>query len=1398
MQKTISGRVAATDTMPFNYTSPMDTMIKITNNIFDDTKVILGNNNGLVANDENNSSAIGPIYSISDSGNFAGFTRLGISADFRSWLTGLDVVTGTYGLKVLIYTDVIDAPGSVRQNAVYELTFSSADMIGNPYQFESYFYQEKVFDISNINNINKIDIYFYQDGQFKDGTGKLIDWQYKDELLGLTKMPANLFVDNVKVYLGYETGRFTDETLMLFTSDSLSYHYKQYKPHTEMDLTKTVSLRWINKVTENEFQLLNGKNLDENKFEVRWFRYNIGYETIDQYAGKDWERVDPMPDDAFVYSFSPDVKKQTEQIKVIGLIKEQVIKKDEELSEVLMNMRNALTAIKIEDFNTMDDYYAEVSKVKEKYLTQIKQHEDLKIALSELELEEFSTIEEYNKEIGKLEAEYLTMETMTPYYSNLLVFENEEEVPNAITVDASNALTIVCMDNSEGNYFLYDQNGAIIDEGQGQGYLRTVEARYYGAIINESLGKIDYLRWYFPDEIHGGDTYTMILNDLPVTEIADYYGIDYVMSERGANFIDATTGNLNTAQTYSIKNYFNLTDANNTIRCVLSINGVEYEATKEFLFGKAGTNGSNATFVLSFKDNKDALVAAEGEEIAVKVQLYDANNSRVGPTAAQAENIEWSWYRKPDKQLIGMRPDLSDKACVILSYLPDAEGESLDENYHILKAKYVHDGIGLEAYLPIPIKRDNKYTQFEGAKQVIYNHNGTPTYYPKEYKLHEYRDSKHYEVEGLTWTLKYYGNTAVEPEDESDEAIAAANAATAMTTSLIPKLKESNSNPGYVALSASTFYVSGLNDKVCVSCSDTEGNILWSQPILIMQSQYDFAMLNSWDGGLTIDEENGIILSTMLGAGRKNDDNTFSGVLIGDIQQGTDLDSANNMTGVYGYHHGVQSYSLKEDGTATFGVPSRGQIQINYPDEEGKPSSTIKSASYETEKTGMLLDLDDGILEIKNDGQLKIKMQPDEMKGPYLIINSVDGIPLMEVGKQDYFLQSHSFGVFNSLYGTSLNLNDGSFFIKGQAGSVAMSGNFDEMNKNAYDLFKIIDSNKKVLIEMDGNNNYYLQSSTYDKQVIKTIKHSSGILCQVYAVPDSKREIKNGDLGAKLSFSEKVAISSDNTIYNTKIAANGDLEISSASQAFQATTIKLDEKDSSGKNITYQYSAEEYKLWFILNLIPVYEQTNRPSGLKIDLNAGSIAGYDLYLRGMKKNSTNENQSFTLDSSADNFPFTIGKDFKINWDGTLTCNKVNSLNDDGRDNYAISISNNFYVTKSGGAGGSSANFGYGHFGGGYFGGNAKTASYADKAGQAGWAGYALELKQGAPFADSFTAAEGLQALKDIKTLATVVNNNAIVLNNLINTVTNHTHKFDDYYGVLGNSSKPHRTYKKDVQ
>jgi hypothetical protein len=74
---------------------------------------------------------------------------------------------------------------------------------------------------------------------------------------------------------------------------------------------------------------------------------------------------------------------------------------------------------------------------------------------------------------------------------------------------------------------------------------------------------------------------------------------------------------------------------------------------------------------------------------------------------------------------------------------------------------------------------------------------------------------------------------------------------------------------------------------------------------------------------LTINEENGTILSTMIGAGRKNDDNTFTGVVIGDVGSGTGNNAILN-TGIYGFNNDDIVYQLKDDGTATFGASGKG------------------------------------------------------------------------------------------------------------------------------------------------------------------------------------------------------------------------------------------------------------------------------------------------------------------------------------------------------------------------------------------------------------------------------------------------------------------------------------------
>ena len=61
---------------------------------------------------------------------------------------------------------------------------------------------------------------------------------------------------------------------------------------------------------------------------------------------------------------------------------------------------------------------------------------------------------------------------------------------------------------------------------------------------------------------------------------------------------------------------------------------------------------------------------------------------------------------------------------------------------------------------------------------------------------------------------------------------------------------------------------------------------------------------------------------------------------------------------------------------------------------------------------------------------------------------------------------------------------------------------------------------------------------------------------------------------------------------------------------------------------------------------------------------------------------------------------------MDWDGTVYCENIKYLGTKPSDGTTvININDNFYVTASGGAGGSSANFGTGYFGGGYFGGSA---------------------------------------------------------------------------------------------
>lgn len=121
-------------------------------------------------------------------------------------------------------------------------------------------------------------------------------------------------------------------------------------------------------------------------------------------------------------------------------------------------------------------------------------------------------------------------------------------------------------------------------------------------------------------------------------------------------------------------------------------------------------------------------------------------------------------------------------------------------------------------------------------------------------------------------------------------------------------------------------------------------------PIYMIVNRYGHAALNSWDGNaiqLGQDENGnptGLILAPQVGAGKKDENNAFTGVLIGQQKvQGTD--GVEEKTGLFGYGQGERSIFLDADtGDATFGKSGAGQIKIEAQSGEG----TISSGDYST------------------------------------------------------------------------------------------------------------------------------------------------------------------------------------------------------------------------------------------------------------------------------------------------------------------------------------------------------------------------------------------------------------------------------------------------------------------
>lgn len=937
LQKTILNKVMFDETSTtLNYISPLDNMLKFTDNIIDSFTPITPMQNGafgLLANDVGNKNIAKIIYSIPWE-NFSGFDRLGVSANFQTRLNQYNIISGNYGIQFLFYSDG-------KKNDVITFNFDTSDMNGNPYHFDGFFNQSKLFDISKLENIKRLDIVFYQESNFIDENNELIPYQTEADLIAnipSEKMNNNIFMKDLKIYLGYSLSEFNGDSVKISTPNYTSYN----KLDTQTEVAggkRFLNLRWIHQIGENEYVSFTNDDVAKNNIKIYWLRYALNQnrsELTEIAGGTNWTMdniAQSRNRDVFQSEFQPDYNKAQERIRAVCAIQ-----------------------------NDLGVY------------------------------------------------EY--------YRSDILTFDNENSTVDTTTYDATTWLTIECLDGSEGNYFIYNPSGKIINEGHGQGYERKFEAKFKGLPLTSAengLQEISEITWTIP--VDGTTKQTML------TYKDSYWNEDEVQNDELGNFkyITRKIGDqpLITTQSYSIKNNWHSSNSSNLIRCEIVADGAVFQASLDLQFGKAGTSGTNITLVLEFNNNENAIIYIPGKEskCIVNASMYDMAGSKI---TTPEGTWEWKWlYENSIIQLSS-----GDSSSIELTLPDNFDTINLNSNYHILSATFIPTtGTKITTYLPIPIKLSG-YDYIEGAREVIYSSQGVPDYYTDAYVLFgNSGSSTQIEIDNVTWTL---------------------NNSNAASTSF--SLKELNKNgKKYYGLLANPFYIKENTDKICV-CASVGGTVVWSQPILIMQSQYDYATLNNWSGSVEVGDRT--IMSAMLGAGKKNNQNQFSGIIIGDLAAaaGMDDESIPETTGIglYGLSNGIVSFSLTETGVATFGSiesdTNQGKVIL------GGDSNIITDANGH-----YLINIDTGVNSIIHGNSQEVLTIGDSAYSSYLSLLNKNGSKILNFSKDTYYLQSANYGT----NGLQLNLSSGQFAVDHMLNSTKKSLIIDSSSESALKLDKL-------------------------------------------------------------------------------------------------------------------------------------------------------------------------------------------------------------------------------------------------------------------------------------------------------------------------------------------------------
>jgi hypothetical protein len=185
-------------------------------------------------------------------------------------------------------------------------------MFGNPFAFLIPATQAKTFDISSLGIVDGMTLWFYQDNNFVCYNGS------KEENINSFGIP-NIFISNVHLAFGSEMAEITDNTVKLYTTDTLNF--RQLDP-SDVNNTKTLGFLWYNKSDEGKYIGFSDGLID--------FTYpeNSDKKLVNHYDELVYRRVSAT-DQRLVAQMGKDVPKDENGLKVSADLEEgkEILKK---------------------------------------------------------------------------------------------------------------------------------------------------------------------------------------------------------------------------------------------------------------------------------------------------------------------------------------------------------------------------------------------------------------------------------------------------------------------------------------------------------------------------------------------------------------------------------------------------------------------------------------------------------------------------------------------------------------------------------------------------------------------------------------------------------------------------------------------------------------------------------------------------------------------------------------------------------------------------------------------------------------------------------------------------------------------------------------------------------------